>query len=204
MTKRLRLSKYRQGLAEEYVPLVSMLSKFFVQNRPHWQRAALRPDLEGEGFLALCKAARTYDKSRLPYPKAYFARAVLNGMLKSVKKLTRQPAEWKVSLAEAADLVPIIEDPDYLALAVDDLGEDRDIAFDRFRRGHTLRTIAENHDISLRAASVLARELATRLAQQLEIRLPPPAPTFSDPNRSSTAPSTPSASARHRRPARRR
>lgn len=204
MTKRSRLSKYRQGLAEEYVPLVSMLSKFFVQNRPHWQRAALRPDLEGEGFLALCKAARTYDKSRLPYPKAYFARAVLNGMLKSVKKLTRQPAEWKVSLAEAADLVPIIEDPDYLALAVDDLGEDRDIAFDRFRRGHTLRTIAENHDISLRAASVLARELATRLAQQLEIRLPPPAPTFSDPNRSSTGPSTPSASARHRRPARRR
>lgn len=202
MTRKSRLSKYRQGLAEEYVPLVSMLSKFFVQNRPHWQRAALRPDLEGEGFLALCKAARTYDKSRLPYPKAYFARAVLNGMLKSVKKLTRQPAEWKVSLAEAADLVPIIEDPDYLSLAVDDLGDERDIAYDRFQRGHTLRTIAENHDISLRAASVLARDLATRLAAQLEIRLPPPAPAFSNPRGDSKRPSTPSASARPRRSAR--
>ena len=199
MTKRLRLSRRRQELAEEYVPLVQMLSRFFVQNRPHWQRAALRPDLEGEGFLALCKAARTYDRRRLPYPKAYFARAALNGMLKAVKKLTRQPAEWKVSLAEAADLMPIIEDPDYLALAVDDLGDERDIAYDRFRRGHTLRTIAENHAISLRAASVVARELATRLAEQLGIQLPPPAPTFSDPKHNSIDPSIPSVSERLRR-----
>lgn len=202
MTKRSKLSKYRQRLAEEYIPLVQMLGKFFVQNRPPWQRAALLPDLEGEGFLALCKAARTYDKSRLPYPKAYFARAILNGMLKSVKKLTRQPAEWKVSLQEAADLMPIIEDPDYLALAVDDLGEDRDLAFDRFRRGHTLRSISENHEISLRVASVRARELAKRLAEALEIRLPPPAQERVGPKGSSKSPSTPSASSRHRKSAR--
>lgn len=176
-----------------------MLAKFFVQNRPAWQRAVLIPDLEGDGFLALCKAARTYDKKRLPYPKAYFARAILNGMLKSVKKLTRQPAEWKVSLAEAADLIPIIEDPDYLALAVDDLGDERDIAFDRFRRGHTLRKIAENHDISLRTASVLARNLAKRLAASLGIQLPPPAPEVLNRTGSSTRPSTPSASAPPRR-----
>lgn len=202
MTKRLRLSKYRQGLAEEYVPLVRMLGKFFVQARPAWQRAALLPDLEGEGFLALCKAARTYDKARLPYPKAYFARAILNSMLKSIKKLTRQPADWKISLAEAADLLPIVEDPDYLALAVDDLGDDRDIAFDRFRRGHTLRTIAENHEISLRAASVRARDLAKRLAESLDIRLPTPAPEPLNPIRSSTRRARPSASARRRRSAR--
>lgn len=199
MTKRSKLSKYRQGLAEEYIPLVRMLAKFFVQNRPHWQRAALMPDLEGEGFLALCKAARTYDKSRLPYPKAYFARAILNGMLKSIKKLTRQPAEWKVSLQEAADLLPVVESPDYLALAVDDLGEDRDLAVDRFQRGHTLRTIAENHDINLRVASVRARDLAKRLAAALEIRLPPPAPEPAGLTRSSTRRARPSASARRRR-----
>ena len=176
-----------------------MLAKFFVQQRPPWQRAAYLPDLEGEGFLALCKAARTYDPKRLPYPKAYFARAILNGMLKHIKKLTRQPAEWKISLAEAADLLPVIEDPDYLSLAVDELGEDRDVAVDRFQHGHTLRTIAENHDISLRAASVLARSLATRLAQSLGIRLPQPAPEVLDRKRSSVRRGSRGASERPRR-----
>lgn len=200
--RRSKLSKSRQALAEEYVPLARMLAKFFVQNRPPWQRSAYLPDLEGEGFLALCKAARTYDKKRLPYPKAYFARAILNAMLKHIKKLTRQPADWKVSLAEAADLLPIMEDPDYLSLAVDDLGEDRDLALDRFQRGHTLRTIAENHDISLRTASVRARELAKRLAESLDIRLPPPVSGASGLQGSSKHPSTRGVSSRPRRPTR--
>lgn len=202
--RRSRLSKSRQALAAEYAPLARMLARFFVQNRPAWQRASLLPDLEGEGFLALCKAARTYDKSRLPYPKAYFARAILNGMLKSIKKLTRQPAEWKVSLQEAADLMPVIEDPDYLALAIDDLGEDRDLAFDRFRRGHTLRKISENHEVNLRVASVRARELAKRLADALEIRLPPPVAEPAGQRGSSTGPSRPSASGNPRRSTRQR
>lgn len=203
MTKRSKLSKYRQRLAEEYLPLAKMLGKFFVQNRPPWQRAALLPDLEGEGFLALCKAARTYDKSRLPYPKAYFARAILNGMLKSVKKLTRQPCEWKISLQEAADLLPVIEDPDYLGLALSDLGDERELATDRFVNGHTLRTISENHDLNLRVASVRSRALAKRLAQSLGIQLPVPRPEVASRSRSKTRSSPPSASARSGSKARR-
>lgn len=200
----MKLSSARQRLAEEYVPLARMLAKFFVQNRPHWQRQVLLPDLEGEGCLALCKAARTYDKRRLPYPKAYFARAILNSMLKSIKKLTRQPAEWKVSLEEAADLIPIMEDPEYLSLAISDLGEDIDLAIDRFQHGHTLRRISANHGISLRVASVRARGLATRLAAALEIQLPQPAEAASNRRGNSTGPSTPSASSPRRRSARQR
>lgn len=173
MRTRLKLSKKRRELAAEYVPLAQMLAKFFVQNRPHWQRAALIQDLEGEGFLALTKAARTYDKSRLPYPKAYFARAILNSMYKHIKRVTRQPGEWKVSLQEAADLMPVIESPDYLTMAIDDLGEDRELAIDRFQNGHTLRTISENHSLSLRAASVRSRTLAKNLAELMDIRLKP-------------------------------
>lgn len=173
MRTRLKLSKKRRALAAEYVPLAQMLSKFFVQNRPHWQKRVLIEDLEGEGFLALTKAARTYDKARLPYPKAYFARAILNAMYKYIRKATRQPADWKISLQEAADLMPVIESPDYLAMAIDDLGEDRELAIDRFQNGHTLRTIAENHSLSLRAASVRSRCLASNLAQLLDIRLRP-------------------------------
>lgn len=173
MPKRLKLSKKRQALAAEYVPLAQMLAKFFVQNRPHWQKKIYVEDLEGEGFLALTKAARTYDPKRLPYPKAYFARAILNSMYKYIKRATRQPAAWKISLQEAADLLPIVESPDYLALAIADLGEDAELAHDRFQQGHTLRAIAETHQISLRAASVRSRELARNLAAQLDIRLQP-------------------------------
>jgi len=163
MQKRLRLSKKRQELAAEYVPLAKMLARFFVQNRPPWQKSVLLPDLEGEGFLALTKAARTYDKKRLPYPKAYFARAIMNSMYKSIKKVTRQPGDWKISLQEAEDMLPLLENPDYLGLAIQDLPEEhQQMASDRFESGHTLRTIAEDHDISLRLA--------------LDIRLSPHAP----------------------------
>lgn len=176
MPRRLKLSKKRQSLAAEYVPLAQMLARFFVQNRPPWQKRIYVEDLEGEGFLALTKAARTYDPSRLPYPKAYFARAIMNSMYKFIKRATRQPGEWKVSLQEAADLLPVIESPDFLGMAISDLGEDSPLARDRFQNGHTLRTIAENHQLSLRAASVHSRALARTLAEQLDIRLPPHKP----------------------------
>lgn len=173
MQKRSRLSKYRQSLVVEYLPLAKMLARFFVQNRPPWQRSVLIPDLESEGFLALSKAARTYDKTRLPYPKAYFARACLNAMYKWIRKVNRQPAEWRITLEEAEQMLPILESPDYLQLAIDDLGADQELAADRFQRGMTLRAIAESHSLSLRTASLRSRHLATQLAAALDIRLVP-------------------------------
>lgn len=199
MQKRYRLSKKRRELAAEYVPLAKMLARFFVQSRPAWQKSVLIPDLEGEGFLALTKAARTYDQKRLPYPKAYFARAIMNAMYKHIKRATRQPAEWKVSLQEAEELLPILESPDYLALAIQDLPEEhQQLASDRFQDGQTLRTIAEGHDISLRAASVRSRELARNLATALDIRLSPHGPEGTHRLRGSTqtSPSSSPASAR--------
>lgn len=203
MPKRYKLSKKRRELAAEYVPLAKMLARFFVQSRPPWQKSVLIPDLEGEGFLALTKAARTYDQSRLPYPKAYFARAIMNSMYKFIKRATRQPADWKISLQEAADLLPVIEDPDYLGLALSDLGDERELATDRFVNGHTLRTISENHDLNLRVASVRSRALAKRLAQSLGIQLPVPRPEVANQSRSKTRSSHPSASARSGSKARR-
>ena len=144
MQVRSKLSKKRQNYVVEYMPLASMLAKFFVQTRPSWQRGVLFPDLQSEGFLALTKAARTYDQSRLPYPKAYFARAIMNAMYKWIKRATRQPCEWKLSLMEAEQLMPVMEHPDYLRLAIDDLPEEeKELAQSRFEDSLTLRKIAE-------------------------------------------------------------
>lgn len=174
MTKKSKLSKSKQRLVTEYYPLVSILSRYFLQQRPGWQRSLYQPDLEGDGYLALCKAARTYDPKRLPYPKAYFARAILNSMLKSIRKMTRQPRENKVSLAEAADKLPQWDEIDHLRLAIEDLPEeDRKMAAERFMEGSTLRTLSEENDIPVRIASLAARRLQRELSRSLDIRLAP-------------------------------
>ena len=169
---RKRLTKKQQSLSTEYLPLVSMLAKFFLQNRPIWQRGVLRDDLEGEGMLALAKASRTYDPKRLPYPKAYFARAILNSMLKYIKKATRQPRENRVTLSEAEALCHSTDELDHLRMAIDSLpADDRKLATDRFGVGLTLRALAVQHQIPIRVASRRSQALAKRLAQSLGIQL---------------------------------
>lgn len=185
--------------------LATMLAKFFVQTRPSWQRGVLVPELESEGFLALTKAARTYDPSRLPYPKAYFARAVMNAMYKYIKRATRTPRDWKISLQEAEELLPLMEHPDYLRLAIEDLPEDeKRLAENRFNDNYTLRKISEEHQISLRVASVRSRELARRIAESLDIRLQPRVPSGAHRKRDSSrsASASPRPSDRRRRPKR--
>jgi RNA polymerase sigma factor (sigma-70 family) len=175
MTKRSKLSAKRQALVVEYMPLAAVLAKYFVQNRPHWQRQVLIEDLQSEGYLAMVKAARTYDKKRLPYPKAYFARAILNGMYKQIKKINRQPGDIRITLEEAADLLPEFDHLDHIRLAIADLPEwEQELATDRFVNGKTLRALAESHEISLRAAARRSTDLAKVLAQALEIQLAPP------------------------------
>ena len=175
MSKRLRLSAKRQRLVVEYVPLAEILSKYFVQNRPHWQRGVLIEDLQSEGFLAMCKAARTYDPKRLPYPKAYFARACLNAMYKQIRKVNRQPGEIRITLEEAAELLPEFDQLDHIRLAIEELPEwEQELAMDRFIHGQTLRALAESHGISLRAAARRSTQNAKVLAQALGIQLPLP------------------------------
>ena len=175
MTKRLKLSAKRQRLVVEYMPLAEMLAKYFLQNRPHWQRGVLVADLQSEGYLAICKAARTYDPKRLPYPKAYFARACLNAMYKQIKKINRQPGDIRITLEEAADLLPEFDHVDHIRLAIADLPEwEQELATDRFIHGKTLRALAESHEISLRAAARRSTALAKVLAEALGIQLPQP------------------------------
>jgi RNA polymerase sigma factor (sigma-70 family) len=177
MSKRSRLSKTKQRLVTDYLDLVHMLARYFVQNRPQWQRSLYVDDLEGEGFLALSKAARTYDPKRLPYPKAYFARAILNGMLKFIKKATRTPRENRISLADAADRMPEYDELDHLRLAIEELPEDdQEMAANRFMHGMTLRSLSEEHQIPIRVASMSAQRLARTVSQSLDIRLAPRSP----------------------------
>ena len=171
MSKKSKLSKRRQDLAVEYMPLVRMLARYFSAGRPVWQRHNLLPDLEGEGYLALSKAAVTYDRKRLPYPKAYFARAILNAMCKHVRKVTRTPGD-EVTMAEAEQTAPHVEEIDHLRLAIEGLDEeDQEFAVKRFLEDKTLRSLAEDGEVSLRIVSMRNRRLVAQLSRALGIRL---------------------------------
>lgn len=187
MKKRYRRSKKRQTWITDHMPLASMLARFFVQNRPAWQKQLYIQDLEAEGYLALVKAADTYDPKRLPYPRAYFARAALNAMYKLIKKLTRTPGVEKISLEEAADVLPEFDELDHLRLAIAELPEEEQaLATDRFIHGRTLHWVAENHQIPLRVASRRSSRLAKSVAESLGIRLSPNAPAHTHRRRCSS------------------
>lgn len=175
MRNKSKLSKRKQDLVLEYQGLVKTLAGYFLQHRPAWQRNNLREDLEGEGFLALCKAARTYDPKRLPYPKAYFARAILNAMYKWIKRGNREPDGERLPLDMVVDRVGTDDELDHLAHAIDMLApENQTFASERFEEGMTLRTLSEQYDLPLKRTSQKARKLASQLAELLGIRLPVP------------------------------
>lgn len=170
--KKSKLSKARQKLAVEYMPLVRMLSRYFVAQRPGWQKSAMIPDLEGEGYLALSKASITYDKKKLPYPKAYFARAVLNAMCKFMRKATRTPGE-RVGMTEAENHLKVDDELDHLRLAIESLDEsDQEFAVQRFIDSMTLRQLSEVNDSAMRIVTMKNRRLMKELAESLDIHLP--------------------------------
>lgn len=169
MSRPSKLSSKQQLLVVEYTDMVSVVARCFVQNRPHWQRSALIPELEGEGYLALCKAARTYSQTRLPYPKAYFARAILNAMLKSVKRLTRTPGE-KVGMDVAEQEMAFNEERDDLADAIAGMDErDKAMAICRFVRKQRIIDLADEFNLNIRSASLASQRLARQIAERLGI-----------------------------------
>lgn len=170
MKRKSKLSKRQQSLVTEWMHVVQVAARHFVQCRPSWQKSVFVEDLEGEGYLALVKAARTYDPKRLPYPKAYFVRAALNAMLKHIKRVTRSPGE-RVAIEEAEELSPGHDHLDHLRMAIEALPEaDREMAIQRFVNGSTIKELAAEGGLTMRLASLRARRLAKILAGSLGIQ----------------------------------
>lgn len=149
--------------------MVTVVARCFVQNRPAWQRSSLIPELEGEGYLALCRAARTYNPKLLPYPKAYFARAILNAMLKNIRRLTRTPGE-RVGLDVAEQEAAVYDQQDDLADAISGMDErDKAMAICRFIRKKRIADLAEEFQLNIRSASLASRRLARQIGRRLGI-----------------------------------
>lgn len=75
----------------------------------------------------------------------------------------------------AADSVGFSDEMDHLGQAIEMLSpENQTFASDRFEEGMTLRSLSEEHGMSIKRTSQKARSLAGQLAELLGIQLPAP------------------------------
>jgi hypothetical protein len=81
----MRLTPDQQELAEEAIKLVPACIKAFLNSMPCLREVAKECDLRGAAYMACCRAARTYDKSKGVGISAYFSIAIKNGMLREVQ-----------------------------------------------------------------------------------------------------------------------
>lgn len=171
--------------------------RYFLKCRPKWQRDSWQPELEGVSYLALCRAAKTYDPARLPYPKRYFALAILNAMLKAVKQLARTPGE-QVGLDVAQPEAREEDRLDHIGEAIAGLpARDRAMAKMRLLKKKRISDLAGRFKMDMRRASIAADRVARTVAGRLGIHVerrtqaqrcrsgcserPSPAPTTSSP-----------------------
>lgn len=80
------LTPEQQALAEEAAKLVPVCIKAFLRNLPCLRAVAQLCDLESAAYVACCKAAKTYDRTRGVGISAYFSVAIRNAMLREVQK----------------------------------------------------------------------------------------------------------------------
>ena len=102
------LTPEQQALAEEASKLVPVCLAIFLKRLPCLRPIAKTCDLESAAYVACCKAARTYDKSRGVGISAYFSVAIRNAMLREVQKEIKSQAHSikRIALEEIYDRQP--------------------------------------------------------------------------------------------------
>jgi len=86
------LTPEQQQTAQEAMKLVPVCIRTFLKAMPCIRQVAECCDLESAAYVAVCKAARTYDPARGVGLSAYFSVAIKNGMLREVQKEIRTQA----------------------------------------------------------------------------------------------------------------
>lgn len=79
------LTPDQQRLVEEAIKLVPVCVSVFKRSMPCLREVASRCDLESAGYLACCRAAKTFDPHRGVGISAYFSVAIKHGMLREVQ-----------------------------------------------------------------------------------------------------------------------
>lgn len=112
------LTKEQQRLAEEASRWVPRCVAAFLNNMPCLREAARLCDLESAAYLAVCKAARTYNPDRGAAP-TYFGIAIKNAMLREIQNemKTGSTSIFRISPEECERRMPVRKTAEESAIA---------------------------------------------------------------------------------------
>lgn len=141
------LTEQQRALAESAMPIVPKALAAFVRRYPTLRRRVSRIDATSVAYLAICRAATTYDPAQSK-PTTYFSTAIRNAVLKELDRESRAryDAGERVPLELAEALaIPPQRLATRLQTAVSRLpSKSRKLVYARFYRGLSLREIGES------------------------------------------------------------
>lgn len=158
------LTPDQQRVVEDAIPVVHKAINAFRCRYPSLQRQLAQIDATSVGYLAICRAVRTYDHAQSKVT-TYFSTAVRNALLKEIDRNRRarydSPDRVPLELAEAL-AVPLSRASGRLHVAIARLpAKSRKLIHARFYKGLSLREIGEHAGCDPRT---IRRRLSAALA----------------------------------------
>lgn len=163
------LTPEQQRLAEEALELVPVVLSTFKRRYACFQAMFDRVDLESAAYLAVTRAARTYDPKKAGV-SAYFSRAIVFTCLREIENELKHGAwsPYRITLEAAEHRQPQESKPlaDPMLAAIQNLSEaDRRIIEERVFDNKSIRAFAREWGISTRQAK---RQIMCRLDRLAE------------------------------------
>jgi len=170
------LNQEQQELVEQAARLVPAMVKKFLESMPCLRQVAKGCDLQSAAFLACCRAAKTYDKTRGVSVSAYFSIAAKNGMLREVHKELRTNAHsiMRIPLEQIHERQPPKRTvnptamPSMLTLTETERDWVERFVFDGVNRGGSFRAFGRESGRDCRTAKKMLYSILDKLKTAIE------------------------------------
>lgn len=162
-----KMTKRQRRLAEEAMTIVPVVINAMGRSYPGIRKKIGRIDASSVAYVAICRAAQTYDPSKSKVT-TYFSQAVRNAILKELAKAQRQrydsPERVSLELAEGA-AKPQRSDERMLLAALESLpAQERDLITRRYYGRMSIREIADSTGLAQKAVRARLKNAVEALA----------------------------------------
>jgi hypothetical protein len=170
------LTPEQQELVEQAAKIVPACVKHFLDSMPCLRQVAKNCDLQSAAYLACCRAAKTYDKTKGSSISAYFSIAARNGMLREVQKELKSNAHsiMRIPLDQVYDREPPKRQvnpramPAMLTLTETERDWVERFVFDGVNRGGSFRAFGREAGRDCRTAKKMLHSILDKLRIAIE------------------------------------
>ena len=163
------MTKRQRALAEQAMALVPLVINAMGRSYPGIRRKIARIDAESAAYVAICKAAQTYDPKQSKVT-TYFSSAIRNAVLKEVAKSSRRNAEnYSAGAMDAAEAKAAKQGGHALAAALLGLPAQERVLIERRYYGRmSVQEISDETGITAKAVRARLKSAVETLAVLLE------------------------------------